>query len=500
MATELTETEMATLKKDMKMEIKDYLARNKWATRKQLADIIIENGVRRLHGNGETIFLNKDQVAEILSEPLYPSEKKVGKVIVSGAGSKVTTVFDPTDEVLGRDSGTTYRVTEDTYDGGYQVDKLNLTDGLVTVAKNIPSKKWAIAYAIRQVDKSQPPPPKFTPRERVSARAGTFHKVGDNIADSVARYGNASDGIDASEMLARHKNFLYGGKAHGVFADGYTLILDKEAADRINDKLIKRDAAIGGKFDQGYVDDMLLEYKDRFPDYEQVIPTDNLRTWKVVGFGSLDPFGKLKDRAVVAYLSDGRNIATIDADKLAFIYENIPGIDKIEGSSKAGPFRFSRKGKVVAVVMPMFFDESDMPKGKIEAAVSDLFDAPPRVSKQDVPDKQVESITSITQPKEGAGREPDGKQTDAGVKDTDLQAIHDSRSSRSKSADESRSNALTLDPDDPRVDIWERDPGRADVIGIDTPRKSMSHSGSGKKLARKSSRVKDAPTQVRGLR
>jgi len=155
---------------------------------------------------------------------------------------------------------------------------------------------------------------------------------------------------------------------------------------------------------------------------------------------------------------------------------------------------------LVAVVMPMFFKEDDMPQGKIEAAVSELFDAPPRVSKQDVPDKQVESITSIAQPKEGAGREPAGKQTDAGVKDTDLQAIHDSRSSRSKSADESRSNALTLDPDDPRVDIWERDPGRADVIGIDTPRKSMSHSGSDKKLARRSSHVKDAPTQVRGLR
>ena len=492
MATELTETEMATLKNDLKKELKEYLARNKWLTRKQVADSIIENGVR-LPGRDEIIFLGKDQVAEVLSEPLYPAEKKVGKALVDGASNQVTVVFDPADEILGRDSGTSYRITEDKYDGGYTVGELS-ADRL-RVVKNIPSKKWAIAYAVHRLDRSQPPPPKFAPRERASAKGGTFHKVGDNVADSVAKYGDASDGIDANEILASHRNFLYGGKAHGVFVDGYTLILDKEAADRINDKLIKKDAKVGGEFSQEYVDDMLLEYKDKFPDYKQVIPTDNLHTWQIVGFGSLGY--KRKNRLVVAYLSDGRNIATVDADKLAFIYENIPGIDKIEGSTKAGPFRFSRKGKVVAVIMPMFFDESDMPKGKIEAAVSELFDAPPRVSKRDATDDQT---ASITQSKERAGHEPTGKQADADVKDTDLQAIHDSRSSRSKSADESRSNALTLEIDDPRVDIWERDPGRADIVGIDTPRKSMSRSGSSKKLARKSSRGKDVPTQVRGLR
>jgi hypothetical protein len=87
----------------------------------------------------------------------------------------------------------------------------------------------------------------------------------------------------------------------------------------------------------------------------------------------------------------------------------------------------------------------------------------------------------------------------AGARDqTELQAIHDARSSRSKSADESRSNALTLDPGDPRVDIWERDPGRADIIGIDTPRKSKSSNS--RRTSRKSSRSSSTLTQVRGLR
>jgi len=78
---------------------------------------------------------------------------------------------------------------------------------------------------------------------------------------------------------------------------------------------------------------------------------------------------------------------------------------------------------------------------------------------------------------------------------TKLQAIHDARSPRSKSADESRSNALTMDPDDPRVELWIRDPGRADVIGIDTPRKTRS-----RKSARKTKRASKIPIQVRELR
>jgi len=76
-----------------------------------------------------------------------------------------------------------------------------------------------------------------------------------------------------------------------------------------------------------------------------------------------------------------------------------------------------------------------------------------------------------------------------------LQAIHDARSPRSKSADESRSNALTIDTDDPRVERWIKDQGRSDIVGIDTPRKAKS-----RKPARKMKRAGKMPTQVRGLR
>jgi len=81
---------------------------------------------------------------------------------------------------------------------------------------------------------------------------------------------------------------------------------------------------------------------------------------------------------------------------------------------------------------------------------------------------------------------------------TDLQAIHDARSPRSKSADESRSNALTVDPDDPRVERWIRDQGRMDIRGIDTPRGAKSKKP--KKPVRKANRGGRILTQVKGLR
>jgi len=87
-----------------------------------------------------------------------------------------------------------------------------------------------------------------------------------------------------------------------------------------------------------------------------------------------------------------------------------------------------------------------------------------------------------------------GKVKTAGSSLAKLQAIHESRSPRSKSADESQSNAVTIEPDDPRVDIWMRDPGGADVRGIDTPRKSSV------RKPRKSKWASKTQTQVRGLR
>ena len=80
-----------------------------------------------------------------------------------------------------------------------------------------------------------------------------------------------------------------------------------------------------------------------------------------------------------------------------------------------------------------------------------------------------------------------------------LRSLEESRSSRSQYADESRSNADTIDPDDPRVKTWLRDPGRIDVRGIDTPRHSRSKV---KRTGKTRSRIEHSskPTTIRSLR
>lgn len=94
------------------------------------------------------------------------------------------------------------------------------------------------------------------------------------------------------------------------------------------------------------------------------------------------------------------------------------------------------------------------------------------------------------------------KAASASVKTTDLQSIHDSRSPRSKESDERQSNADTIEPDDPRVEQWLRDPGSMDIVGIDTPKKGKSGKGrsTGKKASRKTRKSTRTETQVRGIR
>jgi len=76
----------------------------------------------------------------------------------------------------------------------------------------------------------------------------------------------------------------------------------------------------------------------------------------------------------------------------------------------------------------------------------------------------------------------------------ELQAIHDSRSQYSRISDEQQTHALTIDPDDPRVEKWKRDQGSADVRGIDTPAKSKKT-----KRKRGKGKGKSKSTEVRGI-
>ena len=77
-----------------------------------------------------------------------------------------------------------------------------------------------------------------------------------------------------------------------------------------------------------------------------------------------------------------------------------------------------------------------------------------------------------------------------------LLSIHEARSPLAKSSDERQEHSLVIEPDDPRVAQWKRDPGRMDVRGIDTPKKSKGK----KRSPRKSRQAKGGGTNLRSMR
>lgn len=77
---------------------------------------------------------------------------------------------------------------------------------------------------------------------------------------------------------------------------------------------------------------------------------------------------------------------------------------------------------------------------------------------------------------------------------TELRSLEQSRSPLSQSSDERQSHSVILEPDDHRVEKWKRDPGSADIRGIDTPK------GGGKPKVRRKSKKSTQATSLRQIR
>jgi hypothetical protein len=587
--------------KALKEELQDYLKSNRWLLRYDLAKTLKEQGVTLSdkHG-GVKLNPSESDIKKILSEPIYPGEKKIGKVMIQGGSNKQTLVYNPENDIADRlgEVSTTYKIEEAGWKEGYRVTRHSPND-FTKVVKDIPSKEWAIKYAVYQLDKSQPKPPKFTERERVLAKAHTFSKIDGDVKSHLLKFGNISKAVAVDDMLSRPK-LPYGGKAKGVFADGFMLILDKETADKLNDAVIKKDTATIKKLNPGGVNDyiagMLKENKDSFPDYQQLIPKDNLKEWKIIGSGSLEKGAE----HTVTYLSNGERIAAIDSNKLALIYDNISGIDKIQSSSISSAFLFTKNGKPVAVVMPMFIEQSAIPQKAVDT-VKEITGIKPRtgkgesikgisgevavykglpmrrrdiykalilegsgkkyayhdalVSMRDYPkvDKipvDYNEYAKVIKPLTDRKKEIDNKLTRTYIDDMtkeerentrdalssefrllnekiakaietladkyskpqpvqskstpekketrqytqdELKGIHESRNTLSRLSDEARKHGIVLDSDSPKVNRWVRNPGLADIRGIDTPSRK-------KKRPVKKSRRQDKPATLKGIR
>ncbi len=82
-----------------------------------------------------------------------------------------------------------------------------------------------------------------------------------------------------------------------------------------------------------------------------------------------------------------------------------------------------------------------------------------------------------------------------------LQSLESSRSPLSQSSDERQSNAITISPDDPKVKIWEKNPGSMDVQGIDTPKSGAKRKSAKSARNRTSKRApKSSPPSMGSIR
>jgi N12 class adenine-specific DNA methylase len=71
--------------------------------------------------------------------------------------------------------------------------------------------------------------------------------------------------------------------------------------------------------------------------------------------------------------------------------------------------------------------------------------------------------------KETSLPEPDGRNGQYSMKQ--IRQLHAARSERSQAIDESKANAKTLQPGDKKISRWIKDPGAADISGVDTKNK-----------------------------
>jgi len=261
------------------------------------------------------------------------------------------------------------------------------------VLKNVP-ESIAERFIFYKLDPVNNRPPKFgqsAKENRFALKARKKAFISDDLPEMLEKYGNPKAGIDASDLEDRPV-LLYGGQKEGVVTDGFMMIIDQNASDdilggmiekiitktanqymRLNKKLSKQEAR---KQAEQYVETLR---GGKYPDWKILIPKEITETWRPIGTSVLE-----SDIGVV-WFTNGKNYATVDIDKIALLYEQLPNIDKITSArvrepheryftggqhwqAHDGPMVFEQKGKVKAVLMPVFIGRDSIPQAIIKEA------------------------------------------------------------------------------------------------------------------------------------
>lgn len=314
-------------------------------------------------------------------------------------------------------------------------------------------------------------------------------------------------GLDMVDLQSRPV-FIYGGAKEDVTSDGFMLLKGHGSRESLTD-FIRKDTIKSLKKLGAGKDEIEKSVNNQiagatnFPKYENLFPKKEEYTneLKVIGVGFND-----QSSAFNVYLTDGKDVVAVNADKFAWLRERLPHA-KLYGRlfikreikhDKDGNLVKDDKGDLVwdeeksdqlDVTGPVSFVEDDKPVGLLmPMSIGGSYGKNVTLADSKVPDviKQAVALKQNTRELYDKNKY-DYLQREG---ETTLQSIESSRSLLSQSSDERQEHSLILDADDPRVEKWKRDPGMADVRGIDTPKK-------GKKKVSKRRSSKPATTMKR---
>ncbi len=357
----------------------------------------------------------------------------------------------------------------------------------------------------------------FLSRETADKVNKELSELFDSIKDSVSEAGEqealakgtVSRGLELQQMTSR-PNLLFGGIKNDVVADGFVMLIGNGSRKFLSDFVSSKKGIRGTGVAVEDIGDRVDE--SDFPKFKQLIPPDDIRSGelRVVGVGFT---GGTRQGSFVVYLTDNVGVVSVDADKFAWLRDKLPTA-KVFGSLKSnasiktdskGETVFDKGGRVVwdrstSDILDPASPLSFVVAGKTVGVMMPLFGTPEKRDRvrefiKDDPEVVTAAGGTVRQETRKAAKEKRAPVPSTSTPSR-LQAIHEARSLLSQSSDESQEHSLVVDPDDPRVKRWKRDPGSMDVRGIDTPKK-----GKGKKRApRKSRQDKGGSTSLRSIR
>lgn len=159
---------------------------------------------------------------------------------------------------------------------------------------------------------------------------------------------------------------VYKAIENGVMCDGWLLVEDKEATEKVigkyiekeQEQSIKRLVEMGRlsreeatkRVKSGFAE---LAKEGKYPNYKELYPKELGKEVKLIGVTENNGYGDVK---MTAYLSDGKDITAVNADKLAFVLKYLPD-SKIFFSATnpiGSPLTFITQGKRKGLLMPLY--------------------------------------------------------------------------------------------------------------------------------------------------